>query len=207
MTEKEKMMAGFFYDCYDEELVCDRNRVRELTYDFNHCRPMNWGDRDDLLSFIFPNSKNVPWMEPMVSVEYGYNFRCGKRCYFNFNTMINDLTTIESGDDVLVGMNCVFATAVHPMLSADRNSYEDKNGDFHEYERAKPIKVGNGVWIASGVTICPGVTIGDNVVIGAGSVVTRNIHSNSFAAGAPCKVIRTLTEADKIAPEILINNK
>ena len=55
------------------------------------------------------------------------------------------------------------------------------------------------------MTILPGVTIGDGCVIGAGSVVTRSVPAHSFAAGNPCRVIRTLTEADSMAqkPEVL----
>lgn len=59
-------------------------------------------------------------------------------------------------------------------------------------EYAYPIKIGNNVWIGGNVCVMPGVTIGDNVVIGAGSVVTKDIHSNVIAAGTPCKVIKEL---------------
>ena len=73
---------------------------------------------------------------------------------------------------------------------------------------AKPVTVGNNCWFGANVVVCPGVTIGDNVVIGAGSVVTRDIPANSFAAGNPCRVIREITEADSMAhkPEILADN-
>lgn len=56
------------------------------------------------------------------------------------------------------------------------------------------IKVGNNVFIGIQSTIMPGVTIGDNVVIGAGSIVTRDIPSNSVACGVPARVVRTLEE-------------
>lgn len=74
---------------------------------------------------------------------------------------------------------------------------------------AKPVHIGNDCWLGASVTVCPGVTIGDNCVIGAGSVVTRDIPSNSFAAGVPCKVIREITDADsmKYKPEILADNR
>ena len=53
------------------------------------------------------------------------------------------------------------------------------------------------------------VTIGDNCVIGAGSVVTRDIPENSFAAGVPCRVVREITDADSMRhrPEILADNR
>ena len=65
-------------------------------------------------------------------------------------------------------------------------------------EYAWPITVGNNVWICGGVTITPGVTIGDNSIIAAGSVVTNDIPSNVIAGGNPCRVIRTITEKDKL---------
>lgn len=74
---------------------------------------------------------------------------------------------------------------------------------------AKPVYIGNNCWFGASVTVCPGVTIGDNCVIGAGSVVTRDIPANSFAAGVPCRVIRELSDADslKYKTEILADNQ
>ena len=65
------------------------------------------------------------------------------------------------------------------------------------YEILQPITVGNNVWFGSGVNVLPGVTIGDDVIIGAGSVVTRDIPAGVFAAGNPCRVIRSFCEEDK----------
>ena len=72
---------------------------------------------------------------------------------------------------------------------------------FYNIEYGKPITIGNGVWLAAGVIICGGVHIGDDVVIAAGSVVTRDIPSHSLAAGVPCKVIRPLSEKDRMFSE------
>lgn len=47
-------------------------------------------------------------------------------------------------------------------------------------------------WLGGGVTVCPGVTIGDRCIIGAGSVVVKDIPSDSIAVGNPCRVIRKL---------------
>ena len=57
---------------------------------------------------------------------------------------------------------------------------------------ARPVTIGDNVWVTSNVTILPGVTIGSNTVIGAGSVVTKDIPSGVFAAGNPCKVIKKI---------------
>ena len=67
----------------------------------------------------------------------------------------------------------------------------------HDYNNfgtviAKPVTIGDNVWVTSNVTILPGVTIGSNTVIGAGSVVTKDIPSGVFAAGNPCKIIKAI---------------
>lgn len=67
----------------------------------------------------------------------------------------------------------------------------------HDYNNfgtviAKPVTIGDNVWVTSNVTILPGVTIGSNTIIGAGSVVTKDIPSGVFAAGNPCRVIKSI---------------
>ena len=61
----------------------------------------------------------------------------------------------------------------------------------------------------AGVFLSQDAEIGEGCVIGAGSVVVRDIPPHSFAAGNPCRVIRTLTEKDSMRykPEILADNK
>jgi maltose O-acetyltransferase len=80
------------------------------------------------------------------------------------------------------------------------NADERKEG----YERSLPINIGDNVWIGGSVTIVPGVTIGDNTIIGAGSVVTKDIPSNVIAVGARCRVIRSITEKDKIGLKVTV---
>ena len=97
--------------------------------------------------------------------------------------IILDPGNVEFGDNVFIGPNCSFYTAEHPIDAQTRNK---------GLEYAKPIKVGSNVWFGGSVTVIGDVTIGDNVVIGAGSVVTKNIPSNSVAVGNPCKVIKNI---------------
>jgi len=115
--------------------------------------------------------------------DYGYNIFIGENFYMNHNCIILDCAKVEFGDNVFIAPNCGFYTAGHPIEAEIRNA---------GLEYAKPIKVGNNVWIGGNVTVLPGVTIGDNVTIGAGSVVTKDIPSNTVAVGNPCKVIRNI---------------
>ena len=101
----------------------------------------------------------------------------------NHNCIILDSAKVEFGDNVFIAPNSAFYTAGHPL------DYETRNKGL---EYAKPIKVGNNVWIGGNAIVLPGVTIGDNVVIGAGSVVTKDIPSNVIAVGNPCKVIKKI---------------
>lgn len=120
--------------------------------------------------------------------DYGYNITVGKNFYCNRNLVVLDEAKVTAGDNVFIAPHCCITTTGHPIDSEQRNS---------GIEIALPITIGNNVWIGANVTILPGITIGNNVVIGAGSLVNKNIPSNVIAAGNPCKVIRSITEADK----------
>jgi len=65
-------------------------------------------------------------------------------------------------------------------------------------EFGKPVTIGDDVWIGGSVVINPGVTIGSNVVIGSGSVVTKDIPGSVIAVGNPCRVLRAITDDDKL---------
>lgn len=87
---------------------------------------------------------------------------------------------------------------MHPLLPEERNPRWLDDGSWFGQEYAKPITIEEDYWIASNVVICGGVTIGKGSVIGAGSVVTRSIPPRSLAAGNPCRVLRTITQADSM---------
>ena len=96
-----------------------------------------------------------------------------------------------------MGPNVSLYTPVHPMHPDDRNPFPLGDG-IADLEAAKPITIGDSCWLAGNVTVCGGVTIGEGCVIGAGSVVTRDIPPRSFAAGVPCRVIRAITDEDRM---------
>lgn len=115
--------------------------------------------------------------------DYGYNIEVGENFYMNVNCVILDGARVTFGNNVFVAPSCGFYTAGHPLDIAQRNQ---------GLEYARPIRIGNDVWIGAGVSVLPGVTIGDGAVIGAGSVVNKDIPPHTLAVGNPCRVIRKL---------------
>ena len=171
MTEKEKCRLGLLYDAnYDPEILADRERAKELLYDYNRLRPSEQIRRTELLKKLLGKTGENLIIEPPFACDYGYN-------------IILDGAKVCIGDNAFIAPNVGIYTAGHPLDASDRNK---------GLEYAYPITIGNNVWIGAGVIILPGVTIDNNVVIGAGSVVTKNIPAYSLAVGNPCRVIKRI---------------
>ena len=185
MTEAEKKQRGAFYDTRDPELRAQQNRAKDLMRAYNLLPAGDQGARTRLLSRLFGGLGSNARVNQPVYVDYGYNIRTGKAFYANHNLVILDGAPVTFGDHVFIGPNCCFSTAGHPLDVAQRNA---------GLEYAKPITIGNNVWIGAGVQVLHGVTIGDNAVIGAGSVVTKDIPAGMLAVGVPCRPIRQIEE-------------
>jgi len=182
-TEKEKMLAGELYYAADTDLVAERLRARELCQAIGALSPRAPAvERFDLLARLFGAATNVYVTSPFFC-DYGSNIQLGENVYFNFNCVILDVAKVIIGNNVLFGPAVQVYTATHPMTAVERRS---------GLEFAKPINIGNDVWLGGGAIVCPGVTIGDGAVIGAGSVVVRDVPAGVFAAGNPCRVIRKI---------------
>lgn len=199
MTEKEKMLAGKIYNPSDKELASLRLQAHKLSKMYNDTFEDEEEKREQILKELVPNRKKGVFLQGPVQFDYGVFTSIGKNFYANFNFTVLDCCPVKIGDNVMIGPNVSIMTPVHPMRYQDRNMKEKADGTLYDDEYAKPITIGDNCWIASCVTVTGGVTIGNGCVIGAGSVVTRDIPANSFAAGNPCRVIREITEADAIA--------
>lgn len=183
-SEKEKMLLGELYDAnYDENLIAERKACKEILHEINSLSPAQDDRRYELFRKIFGKVKNSFIIESPFHCDYGYNVELGENFYMNVNCVILDEAKVKFGDNVFIAPNCAFYTAGHPFDVEQRNK---------GLEYAKPITVGNNVWIGGNVAVVPGVTIGDNCVIGAGSVVVKDIPANSLAVGNPCKVVRRI---------------
>ena len=181
-SEKEKMLAGELYNPLDPELTRERLAARE------HCRalassaPGNIEERQRIIGALFGTITDA-WIEPPFYCDYGRNITLGRKVFFNFNCVVLDVMPVRIGDHTLFGPAVQIYTATHPLDSELRRS---------GLESALPITIGDDVWVGGGAVILPGVTIGARSVIGAGSVVTTDVPPGVFAAGNPCRVVRTL---------------
>ncbi len=198
MTEREKMNAGLLYDPTDKELAAERLNAHKLSKRYNDTFEDEEALRAEILSELLPNRGKDTFVQGPVQIDYGLYTTIGERCFLNYNFTLLDSCPVTIGDDVFFGPNCSLVTALHPLLTRERRLYFREDGSMYDTEYAAPITIQNGCWLATGVTVCGGVTIGENSVIGAGSVVTRDIPANVFAAGVPCKVIRPITEEDAL---------
>lgn len=188
MTEKEKMQKQMLYDAGDQTLSEERTRAKELCYEYNRLRPSDREGQREILKRLIGKTGKAFCITAPFWCDYGYNIELGENFYANHNLVILDGGKVVFGDNVFVAPDCGFHTAGHPI------DFERRNQGL---EYARPITVGNNVWIGAGVQVMPGVTIGDNVVIGGGSVVVKDIPANSVAVGNPCRVLRAITDADR----------
>ena len=184
MTEKEKMLAGMVYDATDPELLRELAATRERICDYNTLRPSETEKMRAILKELLGGigDDEIIINQPF-RCDYGRQITVGKRFFANFNLTVLDEARVTIGDDCFIGPNVSIYTACHSTDPIVRNTRQ---------EWARPVTIGNNVWIGGSVTILPGVTIGDNVSIGAGSVVVHDIPSNTVAVGNPCKVIKQL---------------
>lgn len=186
MSEEEiwkAMIGGEIYDATHPYLVNRLRQTREKLHEFNALNPSQEERLKEILRGVLGScGKNFQINQPF-RCDYGCNIHIGENFFANFNLTILDEAEVRMGDNVFIGPNVSMYTACHPIDAPTRNTC---------VEWSEPITIGHNVWIGGSVTILPGVTIGDNVVIGAGSVVTKDIPSDTVAVGNPARVIRRL---------------
>lgn len=189
MTEKEKMLAGQRYNAREPELMAMYRKARRLLDSFNGLPVEAEEEKRAVLGELFGSAGENLWIEKPFFCDYGENIRIGEDSFINFNCTFLDVNAITIGKNALIGPNVQIYTAMHPLDAAERFRPTDNPAESPYTTFAKPVTIGDNVWIGGNAVILPGVTIGDNVVIGAGSVVTRSIPSDSIAVGNPARLV------------------
>lgn len=184
----EVPITCFFQGCYNPAFEAEIKKCKDKCYKYNQLNPYDREGQNEILVELLGKMGKETMITPPFWCDYGYNITVGDYFYSNHNLIITDGARVTFGDNVFIAPNCCFTTAEHAIDPEQRKA---------GVEIAKPITVGNNVWIGAGSTILAGVTIGDNAVIGAGSVVTKSIPANVVAVGVPCRVQRQITEEDK----------
>lgn len=181
---RERMLAGDLYIADDPQLALESQRAAQLMFQFNSGDPGDAEARNAALRALLGSLGDGAVIRPPLYVDYGYQIYIGARTFINYNAVLLDVATITIGEDVQMGPNVQLLTPTHPLDPEPRRA---------RWEAAKPITIGNNVWLGGGVIVLPGVTIGDNTVVGAGAVVAKDLPPNVVAVGNPARVIRQLS--------------
>ncbi len=185
--------------------VAAKKKAHALNIKYNSLTEYQPEERKAVLRELLGELNEGVSFNAPITFHYGIHTKIGKNTFFNFNFTCQDDCEVYIGDNCDFGPNVTICTPLHPLLAQERKELRCPDGTLKRLCYAKPVRIGNGCWICANVTILPGVEIGEGCVIGAGSVVTRSVPPHSFAAGNPCRVIRTITEKDSMNnfPDIL----
>lgn len=181
----ERMRAGELYQADDPAITALATTAQEQMAAYNASSPGDAAGRRTLLERLLGAVGEGTEVRPPLHVDYGTNITMGSGCFANYGLVALDVATITIGDDVQIGPNVQLLTPTHPVEPGPRRE---------KWEAAKPIVIGDNVWLGGGAIVLPGVTIGADTVVGAGAVVTRDLPAGVLAVGNPAKVIGTIGE-------------
>lgn len=190
-SEFNKMMAGQWYNAMDYSMLKMRQENNKKTEAYSRITINTLSYKDRMAKAIVKEFGENANIIPPFTCDYGCNVKVGDNTVINHSGVFLDTNEINIGKHALIGPKSGLYGAIHPFDVEARNE---------GIEKAKTINIGDGAWLGGKVTIVPGVSIGKHSVIGAGSVVTKDIPDDVVAVGNPCRVIRKITEDDKINP-------
>ncbi len=191
MTEEERIFTGQLFEPRSPELAEKKRRGHRLSQEYNALYEEDRQARERILAELLGKiGEGSTLLGPIREI--------GSHCFINFNFTVQDDAHVKIGDHCNFGPNVTIVTPLHPMQADERRGILCGDGVERFLCYAKPVTIGSSCWFGANVLVCPGVTIGDGCVIGAGSVVTKDIPANSFAAGNPARVIHPITAEDAI---------
>lgn len=166
-----------------------QNKAGKLCFQFNQLNPNRRKKQKKILQKLFGNFNKLVFIKPTFHCDYGFNIHFHGFCVMNYNCSILDTSPVNIGNGVFIAPETCLACSSHAINPKQRTS---------GIGQSAPITIENNVWLGAHCTVLAGVNIGKNSVIGANSLVNKNIPENVIAVGSPCKVLRKITNQDKI---------
>ncbi|MGW1956923.1 sugar O-acetyltransferase [Streptomyces sp. NPDC001920] len=182
-TNLERMLAGDLYIADDPEIARRQQQAVRLAARYQAAYAEDVEAAQPVLAELLGFLGKEAHVRPPLYVDYGSNISIGARTFVNYNLTALDVAAITIGEDCQIGPGVQLLTPTHPLEPQPRRD---------KLEAARPITIGDNVWLGGGAIVLPGVTVGDNSVIGAGAVVTKDVPANTVAVGNPARPVRTL---------------
>ncbi|MGW6245530.1 sugar O-acetyltransferase [Streptomyces roseolus] len=182
-TNRERMLAGDLYIADDPDIVEAQRRAVRLAARYLAAYTEDPDAAQPVIAELLGGLGAGAHVRPPLYVDYGSYITIGEDTFVNYNLTALDVAPITIGRDCQIGPNVQLLTPTHPVEPGPRRD---------KLEAARPITIGDNVWLGGGAIVLAGVTIGDNSVIGAGSVVTKDVPANVVAVGNPARVIRSI---------------
>ncbi|WP_328902159.1 sugar O-acetyltransferase [Streptomyces sp. NBC_00441] len=182
-TNHERMLAGDLYIADDPQIVEAQKRAVRLAARYLAAYTEDPDAAQPVVAELLGGLGAGAHVRPPLYVDYGSYITVGEDTFINYNLTALDVAPITIGRDCQIGPNVQLLTPTHPVEPEPRRD---------KLEAARPITIGDNVWLGGGAIVLAGVTIGDNSVIGAGAVVTKDIPANVVAVGNPARVIRSI---------------
>ena len=182
-------MRGELYLADDPQIQADQARTHDLLERYNATRHAEQDERDRLLRELLGEVGDGVAIRPPFYCDYGTYISIGAGTFVNFDCVMLDVAAIRIGAACQLATKVQLLTATHPVDPGPRRL---------GWESARPITLGDNVWLGGGAIVCPGVTIGSDTVVGAGSVVTRDLPAGVVAHGNPARVQREIGAADRV---------
>ncbi|MFI6691174.1 sugar O-acetyltransferase [Streptomyces sp. NPDC050433] len=182
-TNHQRMLAGDLYIADDPAIAEAQRRAVRLAARYLAAYAEDPDAAQPLVAELLGELGAGAHIRPPLYVDYGSYLTVGEDTFINYNLTALDVAPITIGRDCQIGPNVQLLTPTHPVEPGPRRD---------KLEAARPITIGDNVWLGGGAIVLAGVTIGDNSVIGAGAVVTKDIPANVVAVGNPARVTRSI---------------
>lgn len=190
------MQSGEGYAVRENRSVGERqHKAKVLCWEYNRLHPDDAERKNEILEDLFGTVEGPLAIMPTFRCDYGFNIHTHGFVFMNYNCTILDTAPVHLGNGVLIAPHTVLSCAAHALDPSQRRE---------GVAVSSPITIEDNVWIGANCTVCGGVTIGEGSIIGAGSVVNRDIPPGVVACGVPCRVMRPLTERDKLSPSEIV---